>query len=57
MLNKNKCVKCNIDEVFNITIIFLLELLENDDIDAAKEYLRILVKNEEDFLEKEEDRI
>ena len=50
----NQCDKCNIDEVFNKTITFVLELLENDDIDAAKKYLRVLVKNEEDFLEEEE---
>lgn len=50
----NQCDKCNIDEVFNKTITFILELLENDDIDAAKKYLRVLVKNEEDFLEEEE---
>lgn len=50
----NQCDKCNIDEVFNKTITFVLELLENDDIDAAKKYLRVLIKNEEDFLEEEE---
>lgn len=52
----NQCEKCNIDEVFNKTMIFVLDLLENDDIDAAKKYLRILVNNEngEDFLKEEE---
>ena len=52
----NQCDKCNIDEVFNKTITFVLDLLENDDIDAAKKYLRILVENEngEDFLKEEE---
>ena len=52
----NQCEKCNIDEVFNKTMVFVLDLLENDDIDAAKKYLRILVNNEngEDFLKEEE---
>lgn len=46
-LERKKCVDCNIVEVFKETMSLLLELLDNDEQEEAKEVICDFLKEEE----------
>lgn len=52
---EKKCSSCDISENFILSMEFILNLLEDEDYNSAKNFLKILIESNEEVVSSEEE--